>query len=97
MDRLIKPKPITIRFTNRSFEKARKHLLRDDLEEACFLFCHVVETQTRLIFLADYVAILDPSYYRKRTRTSIVIDSGAKKALYRRFVESPYNGLNETN
>jgi hypothetical protein len=93
MDRLIKPKPITIRFTSRAFERVRKHLLRDDLEEACFLFCHVVETQTRLIFLADYVVILDPSCYRIRTRTSIVIDSNAKDALYRRFVESPYNGL----
>jgi hypothetical protein len=93
MDRLIKPKPIAIRFTSRAFERVRKHLLRDDLEEACFLFCHVVETQTRLIFLADYVVILDPSCYRIRTRTSIVIDSNAKDALYSRFVKSPYNGL----
>jgi hypothetical protein len=93
MDRLQRPKSITIRFTNRAFKKARKHLLRDDLEEACFLFCHVVETQTRLIFLADYVVILDPSCYRKRTRTSIVIDSDAKNELYSRFVESSYDGL----
>ena len=71
MDRPQRPKSITIRFTNRAFEKARKHLLRDDLEEACFLFCHVVETKTQLIFLADRVIVLDPSCYRKRTRTQI--------------------------
>jgi hypothetical protein len=95
MDILIKPKPITIRFTSRTFERARKHLLRDNLEEACFLFCHVVETQSpaRVIFLADYVVILDSSCYRKRTGTSIVIDSDAKTELYNRFVKSPYNGL----
>jgi molybdopterin-synthase adenylyltransferase len=90
-----KRKPVTIRFTARCFERVRKHLLRDEFEEICFLFCHVVETQSpsRLIFLADYVVTLDPACYLRRTRTSIVVDSRAKNALYSRFVESPYNGL----
>jgi molybdopterin/thiamine biosynthesis adenylyltransferase len=86
---------VTIRFTARCFEQMRKHLLRDEFEEICFLFCHVIETTrpSRLIFLADYVVILDPACYFRRTRTSIVVDPRAKNAVYRRFVESPYNGL----
>jgi hypothetical protein len=95
MAKLPNPKPVTIRFTARCFEQMRKHLLRDEFEEICFLFCHVVETQSpsRLIFLADYVVILDPACYLRRTRTSIVVDPRAKNALYCRFAESPYNGL----
>jgi hypothetical protein len=87
--------PVTIRFTARCFERVLKHLLRDEFEEICFLFCHVVETQSpaRVIFLADYVVTLNPACYLKRTRTSIVVDPRAKNALYSLFVESPYNGL----
>jgi hypothetical protein len=84
---------VTIRFTNRSFEQMRKHLLKDEEEEICFLFCHVVETPTRLIFLADHVVILDPACYLRRSRTSIVVDPRAKNVLYCRFAESPYTGL----
>jgi molybdopterin-synthase adenylyltransferase len=84
---------VTIRFTNRSFEQMRKHLLRDEYEEICFLFCHVVETPTRLIFLADHTLTLDPACYLRRSRTSIVVDPCAKNAVYSRFIESPWNGL----
>ena len=92
---LPKPKPVTIRFTGRTYEQVRKHLLRDDLEEACFLFCHVLEIQSpsKLIFLVDHVVILDPDCYIRRTPTSIVIKPRAKNEVYSRFVKSPYNGL----
>jgi molybdopterin-synthase adenylyltransferase len=93
MAKLPKPKPVTIRFTGRAFERVRKHLLRDADEEVCFLFCHVLETPTRPIFLADHVLTLDPACYLRRTPTSIVIDPDAKNAVYSRFVESPYTGL----
>jgi hypothetical protein len=93
MFRLPKPKPVTIRFTGRTYERVRKHLLRDEKEEACFLFAHRVENPTRLIFLVDYLVILDPACYLHRSRTSIVIDPRAKNAVYSRFVESPYSGF----
>jgi molybdopterin/thiamine biosynthesis adenylyltransferase len=86
-------KPVTTRFTNRAFERVRKHLLKDADEEICFLFAHVVESPTRLVYLVDYVVTLDPACYLRRSRTSIVIDPRAKNALYSRFVESPYTGL----
>jgi hypothetical protein len=84
---------VTIRFTGRAFERVRKHLFKDDLEELCFLFCQVVESPTRLIFLANYVVTLDPTCYLRRTPTSIVIDPRATNAVYSRFMESPYTGL----
>jgi hypothetical protein len=93
MFRLPKPKPVTIRFTQRTYERVRKHLFRDENEEACFLFAHMVENATRLIFLVDYLVILDPACYLRRSRTSIVIDPRAKNAIYSRFVESPYSGF----
>jgi molybdopterin-synthase adenylyltransferase len=86
---------VTIRFTARCSGQVRKHLLRDEFEEICFLFCHVVETQSpsRLIFLADHVVTLETVCCLRRSGTSIVIDPRAKNAVYNRFVESPYNGL----
>jgi molybdopterin-synthase adenylyltransferase len=95
MAKLPNPKPVTIRFTARCFEQMHKHLLRDEFEEICFLFCHVFETKSpsRLIFLVDHVVTLDPACYLRRTRTSIVVDPRAKNAVYSRFVESPYNGF----
>jgi hypothetical protein len=86
-------KPVTIRFTRRAYEQVRKHLLKDDLEEMCYLFAHVVENTKRRIFLVDHVLRLDPACYLRRTRTSIVLDPRAKNLVYSRFVESPYNGL----
>lgn len=93
MLRFPKPKPVTIRFTQRAYERVRKHLLRDENEEACFLFAHVCESPTRRIFLVDCVVTLDPACYLRRSRTSIVIDPRAKNAVYNRFVRSPYSGL----
>jgi hypothetical protein len=86
-------KPVTIRFTGRTYERMHKHLLRDENEEFCFLFAHVVENPKRRIFLVDKMVNLDPACYLRRTRTSIVIDPRAKNALYSRFVQSPYTGL----
>jgi molybdopterin-synthase adenylyltransferase len=86
---------VTIRFTARCFEQVLKHLLRDEFEEICFLFCRVFETArpSRLIFLADHVVTLETVCCLRRSGTSIVIDPRAKNAVYNRFVESPYNGL----
>jgi hypothetical protein len=88
-----KTKPVTIRFTKRCYERVRKHLLKDQDEELCFLFSHVVETPKRRIFLVDHEVTFTPDCYLKRTRTSIVLKPRAKKALYIRFIESPYDGL----
>jgi ThiF family protein len=88
-----KPKPVTIRFTKRCYGRVRKHLLKDQDEELCFLFAHVVETSKRLIFLVDHAVTFTPDCYLKRTRTSIVLKPKAKNYLYSRFVESPYNAL----
>lgn len=93
MLRLHKPKPVTIRFTARAYERVHKHLLRDKNEEACFLFAHVSDSPNRRIFLVDYVVTLDPACYLRRSTTSIVIDPPAKNAVYNRFVHSPYTGL----
>jgi hypothetical protein len=93
MAKPLSTKPVTIRFTKRVFDGVRKHLFRDELEEICFIFCQVVESPTKLIFLANHVVTLDPACYIRRSRTSIVIDPRAKNAVYHRFVESPYTGL----
>jgi hypothetical protein len=68
-------------------------MLRDENEEACFLFAHVAESPKRRLFLVDYMVTLDPACYLRRTRTSTVIDPRAKNAVYNRFVHSPYTGL----
>ncbi|MGI0035607.1 MAG: ThiF family adenylyltransferase [Nitrososphaera sp.] len=86
-------KPVTIRFTKRAYEKTRAYLFRDERESVSFLFAHVQETRERRIFLVDYVATLHDDCYRKRTRTSVVVHHRAKNEVYRRFVESPYNGF----
>jgi ThiF family len=88
-----KPKPVTIRFTARSYVRMLKHLLRDEYEELCFLFAQVVETPNSLIFLVDHVVTFTPDCYLRRDRTSIVLKPEAKNALYSRFVASQYNGL----
>jgi molybdopterin/thiamine biosynthesis adenylyltransferase len=87
------PKPVTIRFTARAYERVRKHLLKDQDEEFCFLFSHVVETPKRLIFLVDHVVTFTSDCYLRRGRTSIVLNPDAKNYLYSRFVESQYNGI----
>jgi ThiF family protein len=86
-------KAITIRFTQRAYERVLKHLLKDEDEEMCFLFAHVGESQSRRIFLVDHVVILDPACYLHRSRTSIILDPRAKNAVYSRFVERPHTGL----
>lgn len=71
-------KPVTVRFTSRAYDRAREHLLKDARERLCFLFADVVESSTRLIFLVDYVLVLDPACYLRRSRTGVVVDPRAK-------------------
>jgi ThiF family len=93
MPRSPSEKPVIIRLTKRCYGRILKHLLKDQHEELCFLFAHVVETPQRFIFLVDHEVTFTPDCYLSRTRTSIVLKTEAKNALYIRFVESPYNGL----
>ncbi|MGH8651190.1 MAG: ThiF family adenylyltransferase [Burkholderiales bacterium] len=95
MNKPTHPKKVIIRFTARAYERVRRLLLKDENEQMCFVFAHVVETPTpnRLVFLCDYVLQLHDSCYLKRTPTSVVLDHRAKNIVYARFAASTYDGL----
>lgn len=87
------PKPVTVRFTKRCYERVRSCLFKDEFEAMCFVFCHVGENAKRRLFLADYCVELDDSCYLKRSRTSVVINHRAKNLVYSRFVASSFTGF----
>lgn len=95
MPRPAPDKTVTIRFTKRADDKTIAALFKDEngSEQVCFLFANVLETRERKVFLIDHVVTLHESCYVKRTKTSAVVHHPAKNEVYRRFVESPYDGF----
>jgi len=86
-------KPLAIHLTKHAYEKTRAYLFRDEKESVCFLFAHVVENRTILVFNVDHVVLLQEDCYKRRTRTSAVVHHRAKNYVYQRFVQTTYTGL----
>ena len=88
--------PITriIRFTETLFKDLRAYLLQNENEQICYLFCHTVEKNDKVIFLPrKIIAFSKEKEVQSQHRAGIRLDKTIAREVYIRFAENDFTGL----
>lgn len=89
-------KEITIKFTKDVYEKLRKFLLQNNLEQISYLFCNISEDERSIVILPQQIVLFkndSKEEMLKKTQTHIWLDTDMVNEMYFRFIDSEYRCL----
>ena len=84
----------TIKFESKIYEAVKNFLLQNQIEQFCFLFCHISKnTNDIIIYPKKIIAFENDSTVVEQHRSGLCIDKLLVNEAYIRFAESEYSAI----